>query len=83
MSRHTLHGRQPGHTVIVGYDQPLNEFFMQVWDDKDELVYAEGPLEELDDIKIHARELPDALRRTLINEAAGESDTNVIRDWRS
>ena len=81
MSRHMLDGRQPGQEVVVGYDRPLNEFFIQVWH-YEELVYTEAPLEELDHVELHARQFPDALRQTLINEAVGISDTNAVRDWR-
>jgi len=37
MSRHTVQPLNPDHTVIVGWDDPLETFFAQVWDDSMEL----------------------------------------------
>jgi len=35
MSRHHLHTARGASPVLVvmGYDRPLNEFFLQLWDD--------------------------------------------------
>lgn len=36
MSRHDIPARDPAHKIIVGWDQPLLTFFMQVIDRKKE-----------------------------------------------
>lgn len=38
MSRHHLHTARGASPVLVvmGYDRPLNEFFLQLWDDGSE-----------------------------------------------
>jgi len=37
MSRHSVQPLNPDHTVIVGWDDPLETFFAQVWDNSIEL----------------------------------------------
>lgn len=32
MSRHRIKGKQSRQRIIVGWDRPLNTFFVQVWD---------------------------------------------------
>jgi len=32
MSRYKFKGRDPRHTIVIGWDNPLETFFAQVWD---------------------------------------------------
>lgn len=72
-----------GTTVVVGYDRPLGEFFAQVWrslDDDEPIVSVE--CFDPDDLGEAVAEIPEGLREALIAEAAGEADTNTVKDWR-
>ena len=44
MSRYTFNGGEPRHKVVVGWDNPLETFFLQVWDEQ----RAAAALENLD-----------------------------------
>jgi hypothetical protein len=83
MSRHTIaHATKEGHFFIVGYDRPLDRFFLQVWRPRDEQPHYVDYDFDLDDLATLKAEVPKELRDVLIKEAAGESDTQAIFDWR-
>lgn len=80
MSRHTL----PIKTgkIIIGYDRPLDHFFIQEWTHRGiHPKLAETEI-DLDDVERHyGKKLPKDLRDTLVNEVLGKSDTNACKTW--
>lgn len=84
MSRHEISAGNPAYKIIIGWDQPLKTYFIQVIDrkiedagndDHDKFVYWAGfePREiyEIEDLVRHARpyaNIPYELRTTLYGD---------------
>lgn len=65
MSRHhlrTVRGTSP-LLVVVGYDRPLNEFFLQLWDDGLEAAADEPAYSSLDEPEADWRDIATVVRR--------------------
>lgn len=83
MSRHAIaHATKAGHFFIVGYDHLLGRFFLQVWRPRSEQPHRVDYDFDLDDLTTLGAEVPPELPDVLVKEAAGESDTQAIFDWR-
>ena len=82
MSRHTVQGT-PGTILVVGYDRPTDEFFAQSWDEKENEVIDVHYDIDLDELEALIPEVPPGLREQLLKEAAGNTNTNTIKDWRN
>ena len=85
MSRHVLgHRTDPEVRFIVGYDRPVDAFYLQVWDPKQEEdapAYVDDCF-DLDLLPDIGAVIPDGFRALLVQEAMGTSDTNACKDWR-
>lgn len=83
MSRHKVNLREPREDVdhaVIGYDRPLNEYFVQYFDAAGEVVAIEDgvdPHDMGDVLEIH-----ESLLDVLNKEAAGVIDPNYCLDWR-
>lgn len=75
MSRHHLHTVRSGRPwlVVVGYDRPLNEFFLQLWDDTPGADAEEPAYSSLHEAVADWRDIATVLRRL------GELGTEVPR----
>lgn len=65
MSRHhlrTVRGTSP-LLVVMGYDRPLNEFFLQLWDDGLEAEADEPAYSSLDEPEADWRDIATVVRR--------------------
>ena len=65
MSRHhlrTVRGTSP-LLVVMGYDRPLNEFFLQLWDDGLEAEADEPAYSSLDEPAADWRDIATVVRR--------------------
>ena len=65
MSRHhlrTVRGTSP-LLVVMGYDRPLNEFFLQLWDDGSEAEADEPAYSSLDEPAADWRDIATVVRR--------------------
>lgn len=65
MSRHhlrTVRGTSP-LLVVMGYDRPLNEFFLQLWDDAPGVEDEEPAYSSLDDAAADWRDIATVVRR--------------------
>jgi hypothetical protein len=65
MSRHhlrTVRGASPV-LVVMGYDRPLNEFFLQLWDDDPEAEADEPAYSSLDEPEADWRDIATVVRR--------------------
>ena len=95
MSRHTIASAQ-GH-LVVGWDRPLKQFFIQVWvkgesedsvEDEESLELEEAvenddPDEVLEGIKEFGAIAPSGLRERLMLESSGWLESNFAHDWRN
>lgn len=62
MSRHTVPARNPKHTVVVGWDHPMQTFFAHVKDpslgeEKEMLLWLGGKLREVYEVEDLAKRL--------------------------
>ena len=84
VSRHILaHATKPKAYFVVGYDRPLQAFYLQIWDGEDE-VYPEYSDDcfEIDFLPSIGAIVPEGLREILIKECLGEIDPNYVKDHR-
>ncbi len=65
MSRHHLRTARDGGAVLVvmGYDRPLNEFFLQLWDDGPEVEADEPAYSSLDEPAADWRDIATVVQR--------------------
>jgi hypothetical protein len=65
MSRHQLRTARGASPVLVvmGYDRPLNEFFLQLWDDGPEAEADEPAYSSLDEPAADWRDIATVVRR--------------------
>ncbi len=65
MSRHHLRTTRGAGPVLVvmGYDRPLNEFFLQLWDDDPEAEADEPAYSSLDEPTADWRDIATVVRR--------------------
>lgn len=65
MSRHHLRTVRAGSPllVVMGYDRPLNEFFLQLWDDGLEAEADEPAYSSLDEPAADWRDIATVVRR--------------------
>lgn len=87
MSRHILPLPKGGH-IVIGYDRPLNHFFIQEWRRKNKSGF---PSQEATDIDLdevteyyknkYNLNFPKTLRETMGKEVLGQSDTNACKTW--
>lgn len=65
MSRHhlrTVRGTSP-LLVVIGYDRPLNEFFLQLWDDAPSAEAEEPAYSSMDEPAADWRDIATVVRR--------------------
>ena len=84
MSRHTLaHQTDPKIEFVVGYDRPMGAFFLQVWhEDEPDCPTHSDDCFDPDELFSLGAVAPDALYEQLRKEAAGMTETNVVRNWK-
>ena len=65
MSRHHLRTVRAGSPllVVMGYDRPLNEFFLQLWDDDPAAEAEEPAYSSLDEPETDWRDIATVVRR--------------------
>ena len=83
MSRHLIATTQ-GH-LIVGWDRPLQYFFIQVWvnGEVEDAVENDDLDEVIEGIKAFGAVAPSELRERLMLESSGWVETNFYHDWRT
>jgi hypothetical protein len=83
VSRHTLH--QGKKRIVVGYDRPLNNWFLQLWGPKGKSPMDSEIHHTTETLIVSAKqkgfELPAELCVLLEEEAAGLAETNTCRTW--
>ena len=81
MSRHTITIRgRPRY--VIGFDRPVGEFFIQVYNRRGDFVGSETLWDPEADLPVLLGPgLPPGLVDTLLAEAAGVSDTNAVKTW--
>jgi len=85
MSRHTIGHTKDGWRIILGYDRPLDNFFVQVWNRnglKDKVTCSDS----IDTIEVAAElggVVPFGMEKIIFEESIGCRDTNTVKDWRT
>lgn len=84
MSRHIIGDRtKKNRRFIVGYDRPLDCFFLQVWGPRSSAPIRVDYDLDLADLPKYGALVPDGLIDQLAKEVLGQADTNTCKDWRT